>query len=52
LLRPYAQFLDVNPAGFTPVIQAGYVTMIESIAILEYLMARYGPTRCTFMGGD
>jgi glutathione S-transferase len=48
LLRPYAEFLAVNPAGFTPAIQDGYVTMVESIAIMEYLMARYGPTRCTF----
>jgi glutathione S-transferase len=40
--------LAVNPAGFTPAIQDGYVT--KSIAIMEYLMARYGPTRCTFQG--
>src|SRR5258708_11925664 len=39
-----AEFLAINPAGFIPAIQDGDVTMIESIAIMEYLMARYGPT--------
>jgi hypothetical protein len=28
LLRPYAEFLAGNPAGFTPAIQDGYVTMV------------------------
>ena len=36
--------LAVNPAGFIPAIQDGEVTMVESIAIMEYLMGRYGPT--------
>jgi glutathione S-transferase len=39
-----AEFLAINPAGFIPAIQDGAVTMVESIAIMEYLMARYGPT--------
>ncbi|MEA1675988.1 glutathione S-transferase family protein [Nitrospirillum sp. BR 11163] len=39
-----AEFRAVNPAGFIPVMQDGDVTMVESIAIMEYLMARYGPT--------
>src|SRR5262245_49636255 len=39
-----SEFLAVNPAGFIPAIQYGDVTMVESIAIMEYLMARYGPT--------
>src|SRR5271155_3406405 len=39
-----AEFLAVNPAGFIPAIQDGDITMVESIAIMEYLMARYGPT--------
>ncbi len=39
-----AAFLAVNPAGFIPTIQDGNVTMVESIAIMEYLIARYGPT--------
>jgi len=38
------EFLAVNPGGFIPAIQDGDVTMVESIAIMEYLMARYGPT--------
>jgi glutathione S-transferase len=39
-----AEFLAVNPDGLIPAIQDGDVTMVESIAIMEYLMARYGPT--------
>ena len=39
-----AEFLTINPAGFIPAIQDGDVTMVESIAIMEYLMARHGPT--------
>jgi glutathione S-transferase len=39
-----AEFLAINPAGFIPAIQDSGATMVESIAIMEYLMARYGPT--------
>lgn len=38
------EFLAVNPGGFIPAIRDGDVVMVESIAILEYLIARYGPT--------
>ena len=38
------EFLAINPAGFIPALQDGEVVMVESIAIMEYLMARYGPT--------
>lgn len=38
------EFLDINPADYIPAIQDGDVVMVESIAIMEYLMARYGPT--------
>lgn len=38
------EFLAINPAGFIPAIEDGEVTMVESIAIMEYLMARYGAT--------
>jgi len=38
------EFMALNPAGFIPALQDGDVVMVESIAILEYLMARYGPT--------
>jgi glutathione S-transferase len=37
-------FLAVNPAGYIPVLQDGDVTMVESVAMMEYLIARYGPT--------
>ncbi|WP_400769306.1 glutathione S-transferase family protein [Methylosinus sporium] len=39
-----AEFLAINPAGFIPAIQDGDAVMVESIAIMEYLIARYGPT--------
>lgn len=39
-----SDFLAVNPAGFIPAIQDGDVTMVESIAIMEFLLARHGPT--------
>jgi glutathione S-transferase len=38
------EFLAINPGGFIPAIVDGDVTMVESIAIMEYLIARYGPT--------
>jgi len=38
------EFLGVNPAGFIPAIVDGDVTMVESIAIMDYLLARYGPS--------
>jgi glutathione S-transferase len=38
------EWLAVNPGDFLPAIQDGDVTMVESIAIMEYIMGRYGPT--------
>ncbi|MCY1004586.1 glutathione S-transferase family protein [Nannocystis pusilla] len=38
------EFLAINPAGFIPALRDGDATMVESIAIMEYLMGRYGPT--------
>lgn len=38
------EFMTINPGGFIPAIQDGEVVMVESIAIMEYLMARHGPT--------
>lgn len=38
------EFLALNPSGFIPAIRDGEVVMVESIAIMEYLIARYGPT--------
>ncbi|APZ98134.1 glutathione S-transferase [Sphingopyxis sp. QXT-31] len=37
------EFLAVNPAGFIPAIVDGETVMVESIAILQYLLARHGP---------
>jgi glutathione S-transferase len=38
------EFMALNPGGFIPAMQDGDVIMVESIAIMEYLMGRYGPT--------
>jgi glutathione S-transferase len=38
-----AEFMAVNPAGFIPALTDGAVTMVESVAIMEYLLARHGP---------
>ncbi len=46
------EFLAINPGGFIPAIQDGDVTMVESIAIMEYLMGRYGPTPLAPAPGD
>jgi len=46
------EFMAINPGGFIPAIQDGDVTMVESIAIMEYLMARYGPTPLAPDPGD
>src|SRR3569623_3625843 len=37
-------FLAINPGGFIPALQDGDTGMVESIAILEYLLARHGPS--------
>lgn len=39
-----AEYTDINPAGFVPALQDGDTTMVESIAILQYLLARHGPS--------
>lgn len=36
-----AEFIALNPAGFLPAMRDGDVAMVDSIAILEYLIARY-----------
>lgn len=38
------EFLAVNPAGFIPALTEGDVTLVESLAIMDYLTARHGPT--------
>jgi glutathione S-transferase len=39
-----AEFLALNPAGFIPALVDGDVTMVESVAIMEYLLGRHGPS--------
>jgi len=36
------EFMAVNPAGYIPALTDGDTTMVESIAIMEYLLARHG----------
>lgn len=38
------EFLAINPASFIPAIRDGDTIMVESIAIMEYLLARHGPS--------
>jgi glutathione S-transferase len=40
-----ADFLAHNPAGFLPAIDDDGVTMVDSVAILEYIIARHGKGR-------
>jgi len=42
--RPSEDFTAANPARALPAIIDGEVTMSESVAILQYLAARHGPT--------
>ncbi|MGZ3304470.1 MAG: glutathione S-transferase family protein [Asticcacaulis sp.] len=43
-LKNDTEFLAINPAGFIPALRDGDVEMVESIAIMQYLIAHYGPT--------
>jgi len=38
------EFLALNPTGTLPLLIDGDVRLTESVAILQYLAARYGPT--------
>lgn len=38
------EFLALNPLGTLPLMQDGPVVMIESIAMMMYIMTKYGPT--------
>jgi glutathione S-transferase len=42
--KPSAEFKAVNPLRTVPVMQDGDVTMIESVAMMIYIMSKYGPT--------
>ena len=41
---PSPEFLAVNPLKSLPVLQDGEVSMIESVAMMLYIVAKYGPT--------
>jgi glutathione S-transferase len=45
-------YTDVHPAGRVPALQDGDTILVESIAIMEYLIARYGPTPLAPNPGD
>jgi len=44
LMKPSEAFLKVNPTRTLPVLVDGDTVITESIAILQYLGTRYGPT--------
>jgi len=43
-MKPSDEFKAINPLRTVPVMQDGDVTMIESVAMMIYIMAKYGPT--------
>ena len=47
-----SEFIGLNPAGFLPVLRDGELTMVESIAIMEHLIARHGPTQMAQAADD
>jgi glutathione S-transferase len=49
---PSPEFLAVNPLKSLPALQDGDVTMVESIAIMLYIMGKYGPTDLDLKPGD
>ena len=46
------ELLAVNPLKSLPALQDGAVTMIESIAMMIYIMGKYGPTDLELKSGD
>jgi glutathione S-transferase len=42
--KPSDEFKAVNPLRTVPAMQDGDVTMIESVAMMIYIMNKYGPT--------
>ena len=47
-----AEFIALNPAGFLPALHDGDVVMVDSIAMLEYLIARHGGAALAPSPGD
>ncbi|HME39515.1 MAG TPA: glutathione S-transferase family protein [Steroidobacteraceae bacterium] len=50
--EPSPELLAVNPLKSLPAMQDGAVTMIESIAMMLYIMGTYGPTDLEVKPGD
>ncbi len=50
--EPSPDLLAVNPLRSLPAMQDGAVTMIESIAMMIYIMGTYGPTDLELLPGD
>ncbi|HEX2559539.1 glutathione S-transferase family protein [Phenylobacterium sp.] len=50
--RPDPEFLEANPAGTLPAMVDGDVVMTESVAIMQYLGAKHGPTPLVVEPGD
>ena len=46
------EFMAINPGGFIPALQDGEMVMVESVAILQYLLGRYGPSPLAVEPGD
>jgi glutathione S-transferase len=46
------EFLAINPAGFIPAMVDGDVRMVESVAIMQYLLAAYAPTPLAVLPSD
>ncbi len=42
--KPSDEFKTVNPLRTVPAMQDGEVSMIESVAMMIYIMSKYGPT--------
>jgi glutathione S-transferase/3-isopropylmalate dehydratase len=47
-----AEFLAINPSGFLPALRDGEIMMVDSIAMLEYIVARYGNGRLAPAASD
>lgn len=43
-MKPSEEFVAINPLKTVPVLVDGDTTMIESVAMMLYIMNRYGPT--------
>lgn len=50
--RPDPEFLAANPAGTLPAMVDGDVVMTESVAIMQYLGTKHGPTPLVVEPGD